>query len=287
MDERMTNKLFPTAVILDDFQFEGNELERLKTAADVDFSEQDTLELKLAFGRYLGATIYFHHSTVSTKARAPLAKTETAVKKLSDIFEKFWGEDDINALIIRSLGIAPRELAELSAKDQNVLGLGLKRSHAITDLNLIVGNLIDIQLGFATNNRINIADVLEILQTTLDSVKYAKAAIKGSGGNPGNPYFTGFLIDLLNCICLSYNKGPYDAKTVAFVEEARQIVAKRMKCIGESSAFKALTKLHADNMIGRIQDALDDDAKTYQRSRLSGHLTRPPRSTRSTTAEVQ
>jgi hypothetical protein len=280
----MTEKIYPEALIPIDFQFEASDIKRLQTASGATFTRKIVQELTLAFGTYLAGTLLFWHGALPKEAGETLETTRKTLTKLSEIFKKLCGIDGSDALSIGGLGLTP-EIFDLPFEAKKEHGLLYIPSYAETgqdiDQHLAVGNLIDYQLGLVTNNEIDLAYVYGILQITLDSMQDAKETIRisrGKGGRVGDPNFTVFLIDLINIIYTDLDMGSYESKTIDFIDEARQIVAERLEKMGEKKASEAVLRLEKDNILRRIQDAREEDSRTYQRSRVKGPLTQsqPP-----------
>lgn len=272
MSGKMTDKLAPRALIIDDFKLTKKEIERLEAISGIQFSEDQIIGLSTAFGKYVSGTIIFSHSSSPKTVGEVLRKIKTPLNNLLELFDKFWGVDGANALIVKSLGVSPSEIPSHAGEIEKLFGVKYTPSDVETgnddDLYLVTGHVIDQQLSLLTEDPFDIAYLYEVFRIALESIETAEKENGNSTGRIGDPHFTAFLIDVLNVICPAFGKGPYDSKTIDFIDDSRQIVAERLGALGEKMAQQTVKQLDKKNLVSRIRDARKEDAKSDHRASL-------------------
>ena len=270
----MTEKLAPRWLVFEDFEFTKNDVKRLEGAAEMLLSESQIFSLSNAFGNYLSQTVIFSYSSSPKMVKKVLGDIKKPLNELISIFDQFWGTDGLNAFVMESINIAisaSEDNEEKTDKNDDIKSTPLGREKRNKNpLYLVTGHLIDQQLKTSpeTSDPFDIAYLHAVFRIALLSIEAALQKITSPGGPLRAPHVTEFLIDLINIICPASGRGPYHSSTVNFIEEARTIIGERLEVMGEEAAKKDVMKLAKSNLVGRIRDALNEDAKTDGRARI-------------------
>lgn len=251
----MTNKIYPSSLIVIDFSFSDEERGKISAAIGSELDGQLRRFLELEIGKYIAATISYQSAATPSAIKQKLTKLHNKTKSLKKELSILLDISEEEEIIKSAFEIEALDGAEVLS---TIFGISIEDDDQKIpmDKNAALGNLIEFNLEeLCPEEGMSVYFVYKTIELFEHSLENSKTKIADKGGAPGDPYLDGFLINLNKCYRLTGRDSVYGQEAIHFLDVARKIAADRLEKKGFKEAAQRLRYLDNEGLKLRIRDA--------------------------------